>query len=53
MQIAEHITLLPSNKGHSKLPSMKHKPAYPMVTMTMAMRMMRMEMFCCAEWKAR
>jgi hypothetical protein len=29
---------------------MNTKLAYPMVTMTMAMRM---EMFCYAEWKAR
>jgi hypothetical protein len=36
-----------------KIPHMNFKPAYPMVPMTMAMRMMRMEMFCCAKWKAR
>ena len=49
--------------GHSKLLPMNTRPAYPMVTtlapyasagVTMAMRsIMRMEMFCHAEWKAR
>jgi len=47
------FTHLPFNQGHSKLSPMNFRPAYPMVPMTMAMRMMRMEMFYCAEWKAR
>jgi hypothetical protein len=32
---------------------MNFKPAFPMVPMTMAMRMMRMELYTRAEWKAR
>jgi hypothetical protein len=32
---------------------MKYESAFPMVAMTMAMRMMQMEMFCLANWKAR
>jgi hypothetical protein len=39
--------------GHSKLHAMNTRPTFPMVLITMAMRMMRMEMFCRAEWKAR
>ena len=43
---------LPSNRGHSKLLAMNYKPDFPMVTMTMAMRLY-MEMFCCAKRKSR